>query len=157
VSRTDLVGSAIMVLAVFATATLGGLSTADSVSTWYPTLAKPSWNPPDWVFGPVWGVLYVLIAFAGILLWRRRQIPGAKLALAFYAVQLLANGLWSYLFFGLRRPEWALGDIAVMLLAIAGTILAGWRLSRTAAGLLVPYLLWVAFATALNAAIVARN
>ena len=117
---------------------------------WYATLEKPSWNPPNWVFGPVWTVLYITIAFAGWWAWRTGQegAPAEKvrIALTFWGCQLLANALWSWLFFGLHRPAWALLEILILWLLILGTVRSFWGLSRGAALLLLPYLGWVSFA-----------
>ena len=117
---------------------------------WYDGLTKPSWNPPSWVFGPVWSTLYLLMGIAAWLVWRR---AGFGLPLVFWGLQLVLNALWSYLFFGLQRPDLALVDIGLLLATIVATILAFRPVSPLAAGLLVPYLLWVAFATALNLAL----
>ena len=118
--------------------------------SWYRDLAKPSWRPPDRLLGPVWLVLYVSIAVSGWLVWRRAGVDGAALALAVYAVQLVLNGLWSALFFGVRRPGWALVEIVCLWLAILATIAAFHPLDPTAAYLLVPYACWVGFAVFLN-------
>lgn len=118
---------------------------------WYAALAKPDWTPPNWLFAPVWTALYVAIATSGWLVWRRTPRVGAPLAL--WAAQLVLNAAWSWLFFGLHRPGLAVADIVVLLAAIAGFIVASRRVSPAAAALFVPYLLWVAFATALNVAI----
>lgn len=134
-------------------AAAGAWFTAGSVATWYPTLAKPPWNPPAWVFGPVWTVLYVSMAVAAWLVWRRagwRRAPGA---LGLFAAQLALNAAWSPLFFGFRSPGAALVDIVLLWLAIAVTVVAFSRIVPLAGALLVPYWLWVSFATALNAAI----
>ncbi len=124
---------------------------------WYAALEKPPWNPPNWVFGPVWTVLYVTIAVAAWLVWRRRgtgeRRARTRFALGLWAVQLALNGLWSWLFFGLQRPGWALVDIVVLVIAIAWTARAFHRLVPAAGWLLIPYLAWVAYATTLNGAI----
>lgn len=120
---------------------------------WYASLAKPGWTPPPWVFGPAWTVLYLLMAVVGWILWRGRAQPEARRALACFAVQLALNFAWTPAFFGLRSPGLALVIIVALLAAIAAAIVASWRASRAAAWLLVPYLAWVGFATALNAAI----
>lgn len=118
---------------------------------WYAALAKPTWTPPGWLFGPVWTVLYVTIAISAWLAWIKQPRFGPALALWF--VQLALNGIWSWLFFGLERPGLAAIDIVVLLAAIVATALAFVRVSRPAALMLVPYVLWVSFATALNLAI----
>lgn len=118
---------------------------------WYAALAKPAWTPPDWVFTPVWTVLYFLIAVSGCLVWEREWRIGLPLGL--WLVQLGLNAAWSWLFFGLERPELAAIDIIVLLTAILATAYAFARVSRPAALLLVPYALWVSYATALNVAI----
>lgn len=118
---------------------------------WYAALAKPAWTPPNWLFGPVWTVLYVLIALSAWLVWRAQPRRGVPLGLWF--AQLGLNTTWSWLFFGLERPGLAAIDIIVLLSVIIATAVAFARVSRPAALLLVPYVLWVAFATALNIAI----
>lgn len=118
---------------------------------WYEALAKPTWTPPSWLFGPVWTVLYVMIGVSGWLLWKGR--PETTMALAFWVAQLLLNALWSWIFFGLRAPGPAFVEILVLLGVIASTIAVAYRSSPAAAWLLVPYLVWVGFASALNGAI----
>jgi len=118
---------------------------------WYEALAKPSWNPPNWVFGPAWTILYALMALAAWKVWI--VVRRIDIALVAYGVQLILNGLWSYLFFGLQRPDLALIDIAAMWVMIVVTLILFWRRDRLAGMLLVPYLLWVTFASSLNAMI----
>lgn len=120
---------------------------------WYASLEKPSWNPPNTVFGPVWTVLYLLMATAAWLVWRARGFGGATTALTVYLVQLAANTAWSWLFFGLQDIGLALADIVVLWVLIALTIALFRKHHRLAALLLVPYLLWVSYATALNFAL----
>ena len=117
---------------------------------WYAGLERPSWNPPNWLFAPVWTVLYALIAVSGWLVVRRAGLARAAPALIPYGVQLVLNGAWSWLFFGLERPGLALADILALLAAIAVTVALFWRIRPLAGALLVPYLLWVGFAAALN-------
>ncbi len=136
----------------FAAAAIGGAITATSVDTWYATLAKPWFNPPAWVFGPVWTVLYAMMAAAAWLVWRRGR-GVARPALALFVVQLALNVGWSGLFFGLRSPGLALIEIVLLWLAIAATAAAFARHDKVAAWLMLPYLGWVTFAAALNAAI----
>lgn len=140
--------------AVIAVATLGGLATATGVDTWYRAIPKPSWTPPDALFGPVWTALYAANAVAAWRVWLAAG-PWARGALTLFGAQLALNLGWSVLFFGLRSPTIALVDIVVLLGLILATIVAFARHDRLAALLLVPYLAWVAFAGALNAAIVA--
>lgn len=117
---------------------------------WYERLAKPSWTPPNWVFGPVWTVLYVMIAVSGWLVWRESGFAGARTAFWIYGVQLVLNGLWSAIFFGMKRPGLAIIDVVALWLSIAATIVAFIPHSTLAAWLLAPYLAWVTLATALN-------
>jgi len=120
---------------------------------WYRRIAKPSWTPPDWLFGPAWTVLYGCITVAGWLIWRDGGGFAAVVPLVLWLVQLLLNAAWSWLFFGLRRPDLALWDSAAMWLAILATAIAAYPINAWAFWLLVPYLAWVGFATALNRAI----
>jgi translocator protein len=137
---------------------LGGLATRSSVGSWYLTLDKPSWNPPSWVFGPVWTTLYVLMGVAAWLVWRSAAPAEAKRRAArLFWAQLALNVLWSFLFFGLRSPALALGEILVLWAAILLTLRAFWRVRPLAGALLVPYLAWVSYATALTAAITWLN
>ncbi len=119
---------------------------------WYLALHKPSWTPPSWIFGPVWSVLYVAIAVAGWLVWRSKAVSVTK-PILLWLLQLILNGLWSWLFFGLHRPGLALVDILGLLATIGFFIASAANISRVAAWLFVPYALWVGFATALNFAI----
>jgi tryptophan-rich sensory protein len=137
----------------FAVSVVGGLVTATSVGTWYAALAKPAFNPPNWAFGPVWTVLYLMIAVAGWRVWRRRTEPGAGLALGAWGLQLALNLLWSLLFFGAHLIGAALAEILVLCAAILVTTALFWRIDVLAGALFVPYALWVGFATALNAAL----
>lgn len=140
-------------LAAFVVAGLGGAATSSSVRTWYPELAKPDWTPPSWVFGPAWTALYIMMSVAGWRIWLRRDEPGARLTLKLYAGQLAANALWSVLFFGLRRPDLALIDIAVLWTLLVVLQVRLCRQDRLAGALWLPYLAWVSFASALNASV----
>jgi translocator protein len=137
----------------FAAAAIGGLSAAGGPGDWYHSLRRPSWNPPDWVFGPVWSVLYLSIGVAGWLVWREDGSARVDGALTLWAVQLVLNAAWTWLFFRLHRPGLAFIDIVALALAIAATIVLFGRVSQLAAVLLVPYLVWVCFAAALNGTI----
>lgn len=134
----------------FAVSGMGAIFTSRSVSEWYPVLQKPSWNPPAWVFGPVWTVLYLMMAIAAWMVWRRRGFREGAAALLIFAFQLALNAAWSPLFFGLRNPLAGLLDIIPLWAAILATIAAFRKISPLAAALLIPYWLWVSFATALN-------
>ncbi len=128
---------------------LGGLFTASSVSSWYPLLNKPSFNPPGWIFGPVWTTLYLLMGVSLFLVWQSKKNK-KTLAFTVFGIQLGLNFLWSILFFGAQRPGYALIDIALLLISIVLTMVLFFRISRTASLLFIPYLLWVSFASVLN-------
>lgn len=133
---------------------LGSLATTPSIPNWYRNLAKPSFTPPSWVFGPAWVTLYVMMGIALFLVWRRgAAAPGVKTALILFFVQLALNSLWSVLFFGLHQPFWAFIEIIILWIFILLTLIAFRRISLPAGLLLLPYLLWVTFASALNFAI----
>jgi tryptophan-rich sensory protein len=141
----------------YAVAAIGGWATASSVDSWYPTLRKPAFTPPDWLFGPVWTTLYAMIAVAGFRLWRRRSAPGAALALAAWGVQLGLNLLWSLIFFGARRIGLAAAEVLLLDLAVAAALALAFRVDRPAGLLLAPYLAWTGFATVLTLAIARLN
>jgi len=120
---------------------------------WYAGLKKPSWNPPNWLFGPVWTALYTIMAIAAWLVWKNGNSPARRLALCFFMAQIFFNALWSPLFFGLHNPAMAFADIVLLWLALSGTVIAFWKVRPIAGWLLVPYLAWVTFAAVLNFAI----
>ena len=142
--------------ASFAVSALGGLATASSIKTWYPTLTKPSFNPPDWLFGPVWTALYLMIAIAGWRVWRRVGFTDRP-AFAAFGAQLALNLMWPVLFFGLQKLGLALAGLVLLWISIAVTLRMFWRHDLIAALLFAPYLAWVTFAGALNAAIWSLN
>lgn len=119
---------------------------------WYMEIQKPPWTPPNWIFAPVWTLLYIGIAVAGWLVWRTRN-PDNSTALVFWAIQLVLNGLWSWLFFGLHRPDFAFANIVALLIIICCFIATAGKISHLAGWLFVPYAVWVSFASALNFAI----
>lgn len=141
-------------LVVVAAATIGNLATMPAIPTWYAGLVKPSFNPPNWLFGPVWGLLYAMMAVA---FWRVLRKPpaveGRSAAIAAFLVQMALNALWSVAFFGAKSPSLGLLVIAALWLAIAATIALFRRVDRAAATLLLPYIAWVSFAALLNGAI----
>ncbi|MBL8658681.1 MAG: tryptophan-rich sensory protein [Rhodospirillales bacterium] len=155
--RGDIFGLLAFLTVCFAVAGVGGAVTAGSVDTWYRTLDKASFTPPDWVFGPAWSILYAAMAVAAWRIWRRTGLARGRTALTLFAIQLLLNGLWSILFFGAHRPGAALADIVLLWFAILATTLAFWRIDRVAGVLFLPYLLWVGYAAVLNLAIWLRN
>ena len=149
----DLLALAGFVALCAAVSFIGGTVTATSVGSWYQALEKPAFNPPDWLFPVVWTALYIMIAVAGWRVWRRAPLDVNWRALAVFAVQLALNLAWSFLFFGLQRIGLALAEIVVLFLAIAANAVLFWRIDRWAGALLVPYLVWVGYATVLNAAL----
>jgi benzodiazapine receptor len=128
---------------------LGGLATSSKIPTWYASLYKPSWNPPSWLFAPVWTTLYILMGVSGWLVWRKSLSLHAQ-ALSWFWVQLALNTVWSLVFFGLEQPGLAFAEIVLLWLAIIATVVSFRQRSGTAAVLLVPYLGWVSFAAFLN-------
>lgn len=142
----------------FLAAALGSAFTTGAIDTWYATLNKPFFNPPNWVFGPVWTLLYLLMGISLYLIWITKTDKKTKRqALTFFFIQLGLNALWSILFFGLKSPSAALVGIIVLLIAICLTIRNFLRVSKLAAWLLIPYLAWVSFATILNLSILLLN
>jgi benzodiazapine receptor len=121
---------------------------------WYAEIWKPSWTPPNWAFPVVWPVLYVCIAIAGWLIFSQ---PGTVHARVLWAVQLVLNGIWTWIFFGLRQPMLALADIAALLACIAALMVVSWRRQRAVSWLFLPYFVWVAYASALTGAIAFGN
>jgi len=137
-------------LVCFAASGLGAFSRPDG---WYAALQKPAWNPPNWIFAPVWTTLYALMAVAAWLVWRRGGWAVQRGPLALFVGQLLLNAAWSPLFFGRHRPGLALLDLAVLWVVLGLTVVVFGRVRRVSAGLLAPYLAWVTFAGALNFAL----
>jgi benzodiazapine receptor len=131
----------------------GAIFTSGSVGDWYLTLQKPSWTPPSWLFGPVWTILYLMMAIAAWLIWRKWGLDKVGGALGLFAFQLALNAAWSPLFFGLKNPLAGLLDIIPLWVAILVTLLSFWKISPVAGLLMVPYWLWVTFAAGLNFAI----
>jgi benzodiazapine receptor len=141
----------------FAAGAIGSIATATNVDGWYAAIEKPFFNPPNWVFGPVWSILYFWMGVSLYLLWIRPKDERKKAAFTLFGVQLMLNTLWSLVFFGLHAPWAGVGIIVVLLACIIGTIRLFWPLSRPAALLLVPYAAWVSFATVLNVSIAVLN
>lgn len=133
---------------------IAGFFTASSVKTWFTTLNKPSFNPPSYVFAPVWTTLYIMMGIAFYLVWiKASDTTRKRKAMTVYFIQLLLNFCWSFLFFYSERPDLAFIDIVLLWISIVATLVLFYRISRPAGWLLIPYLLWVSFASALNFAI----
>lgn len=131
----------------FAAAAIGG---AFLPGEWYAQLRKPSWNPPSWIFGPVWTILYAMMAVAAWLVWQRGGFGRQRAALSLFVVQWMFNALWSPIFFGMQRPGLAFLDLVLLWIALMATLVVFWRVRPVAGVLLVPYAAWVTFAGALN-------
>lgn len=133
---------------------IGSFFTISSVSTWYITLNKPIFNPPSWIFGPVWTVLYLSMGISLYLIWNKysnkSKSNNSKLALTFFVIQLFLNALWSILFFGLKSPLLAFIEILFLWVAILLTLIYTFKISKLGSYILIPYLLWVSFAAVLN-------
>lgn len=143
-----------LLIAIALPVLVGGISgffTVTGVESWYQTIQKPSWNPPNWVFGPVWTTLYVMMGIALWLVWKEDTSRELKMIAAIlFGVQLILNFLWSFVFFRLEQPGFAFLEILFMWIAILATIFAFAQVNKTAAWLLVPYISWVSFAAILN-------
>jgi benzodiazapine receptor len=151
VSRTrDVFGLTAFVILCFGVSTLGGRAAVTALAEWYPALRKPAWTPPGWVFGPVWTLLYPMMAVAGWLAWREGR---SRIAPLLFLLQLALNAAWPWLFFGQHRLDLAFYDIALLCLAILATVVAFWRVSPGASLMLLPYLAWVSFSCVLTRAI----
>lgn len=137
---------------------IGSIFTTHSVTTWYATIEKPFFNPPNWVFAPVWTTLFVLMGVSLYLVWKKGlKTKRVKTALIIFSIQLVLNILWSIIFFGLKSPFYAFLEITMLWTAILLTIFKFYKVSKTAAYLLIPYILWVSFAAVLNFSIVVMN
>jgi translocator protein len=153
---SQLIGLVGWLAITFVAAGVGAVASADAPG-FYAQLSRPSWAPPASVFGPVWTTLYLMMGISAWLIWRERGRQGVDGALSLYLIQLAANALWSWLFFGWRQGAFALVDILLLLLLIGITAASFWRINRLASMLLWPYLAWVAFASVLTGAVWQRN
>ena len=151
------VGALLVCIAVTTAAAAGAAYASRTSAEFYALLDKPIWAPPAWLFGPVWSVLYLLMAVAAWRVWRARGFEPARRALALYTLQLVFNALWTWLFFVWRDGPWATAEVLTLWASIAATMLAFKRIDRLAAGMLVPYLAWVSFASALTISVWQRN
>ena len=153
-ARKQIFCLAILLILCFVVGGVGGMTTAPNIPIWYAGLAKPPWTPPDWIFGPVWSLLYLSMAVAAWLVWRQKD---STPPMVLFGVQLAFNAAWSWLFFGLRSPGAAFADVVLLWTVIVATTVAFWRRSTLAGILFLPYLAWVSFASALNFAIWRMN
>lgn len=154
--RTQAVGLIGWLLVSFAAATVGGIASAGA-GDFYRQLDRPDWAPPAWVFAPVWTVLYALQGVGAWLVWREQHASGRRTALVAFLTQLAVNALWSWLFFAWRQGALAFGEVLLLVVLVGATVALFWRVRPLAGALLLPYLLWVSFATALTYSIWQRN
>jgi tryptophan-rich sensory protein len=154
----EIISLIVAIITCQAAGIVGSIFTASKIPTWYKGLIKPALNPPSWVFGPVWTTLYLLMGIALYIIWKKGlSTEGVKFALTIFAVQLILNALWSIVFFNMENLGLALINIVLMWISILWTIVLFYRLSPTAGLLLIPYILWVSFASYLNYAIWTLN
>ncbi|QDV22572.1 TspO/MBR family protein [Aureliella helgolandensis] len=149
-SMYTVLGLAVCIAICLGAAGLGAIATTPEIDDWYKTLAKPSWNPPAYLFGPVWTTLFVMMAIAAWLVWKPAGLQAAKRPLCLFTLQLVLNVAWSWVFFHFHQPGWAFVEIVILWIAIFATTVAFFRRSKLAGGLLLPYLAWVTFASVLN-------
>jgi len=147
------VGLGVLLAICFGAAGLGSLLTKPSIGGWCAALRKSTWTPPSWLFGPVWSALYLGMAIAAWLVWRRNGVSAMKTALTLFVLQLVLNVGWSAIFFSLHTPGFAFAEIVLLWVLILATAASFWPVSRAAGWLMVPYLSWVGFAAVLNCAI----
>jgi benzodiazapine receptor len=148
---SDILKLAICIFICLVAGGIGAAFTTSSNRTWYVGLVKPPFTPPNWLFGPAWTVLYILMGVAAYLIWKQGlSTTGVKLALLIFLIQLILNILWSVVFFGIHTPAGGIAVIATLWIAIFITLLRFWGVSTSAGALLIPYLAWVTFASALN-------
>lgn len=158
IKTIEIIKLAICIGVCLAAGFIGSIFTSASIPTWYTTLEKPSFNPPNWLFAPVWTILFILMGVSAFLVWRvGLSKPNVKVALVIFIIQLIFNAFWSVAFFGLRSPIAGLIVIVILWVAILLTILSSIKVSITAGILLIPYILWVSFASILNVSIYILN
>lgn len=153
----DILSLVVWIGVVFLASVIGSLATSSGLQEWYGTLEKPSFQPPNWIFGPVWSCLYLMMAISAWIIWRKRNQPSNRSAanffVAVFGIQLVLNVLWSVIFFGYQSPSWAFFEICILWCAIATTVFLAYRQSVWSGHLLVPYLGWASFALVLNLSI----
>lgn len=148
-NKEKIISLAVFLIISFSVAAFGSMFTWASLSDWYITLKKPSFNPPGWVFGPVWTFLYITIAISGWIIWNKKE-TNVKSIIIIFSIQILLNGLWSPIFFGMKKPELAFYEICFLLISIIAYIILSWPVSKKSSLLFIPYFIWVSFATVLN-------
>jgi benzodiazapine receptor len=154
IKAADIVKLVVSIVACQCAGLVGSVFTVSAIPTWYATLQKPPFTPPNWLFGPAWITLYLLMGIAAFIVWRRGlDKEGITKALVTFLVQLVLNALWSVIFFGFRSPFWGVVVIVALWIAILFTILKFFKISTAAGALLLPYILWVSFAAILNISI----
>jgi benzodiazapine receptor len=153
---TKMISIIVLVLCIllcYSAAGIGSMFTISAIPGWYRTLNKPTFNPPNWIFGPVWSVLYLMMAVALWLVWQKIGWNWKHPAYYIFLIQLVLNALWSVIFFSWHRLDWAMLDIILLWSSILATMLTFWTVNPVAGALLIPYLCWVSFASVLNYAI----
>ena len=153
----QLAGLVIFLLACFIAAWLGSLATTPKIDGWYNELQKPSWTPPNNIFGPVWGFLYAFMALAAWMVWRRTSLVKPATPMILFILQLALNIAWSWLFFGMESPGIAMVDIVALWFLILATLIAFWKTTPISGILFIPYIIWVTYAAALNFAVWQMN
>ena len=148
--RARWIGLVFFIAVCLAAGGLGAIATTPEIDGWYKTLAKPAWNPPSYVFGPVWTCLFIMMAVAAWLVWRPDGMKGAPIPLTLFAIQLVLNVAWSWIFFGMHQTGLAFAEIVVLWLMILMTSVTFFKSSKIAGCLMLPYLAWVSFASLLN-------
>jgi len=152
----QIVGLVVWLIVCFVAAAIGGAASIQA-GPFYAQLVRPTWAPPSSIFGPVWTILYALMGIAAWLVWRAADSRAVRLPIILFLVQLMLNALWSWLFFRWHQGALAFADILLLAVSIVATLIAFWRISRLAGALLIPYLLWVIFASGLNYSVWQRN
>jgi benzodiazapine receptor len=148
--RSSWIGLVVFIFICLGAGGLGAIATTPEIKGWYTTLEKPSWNPPDYIFGPVWTTLFVMMAIAAWLVWKPGGVKVVVIPMTLFAFQLVLNVSWSWIFFGMHQPGWAFIEIIVLWMFILATTVSFFRRSRMAGWLMLPYIAWVSFASVLN-------
>jgi translocator protein len=151
--KSDILSLAICIALPLIVGSISGIATSGNINTWHATLNKPVFNPPNYLFGPVWTVLYLLMGISLFMIWRSPSGDLRNYALAIFSIQLVLNFAWSFIFFHFKQTGWAFMEIILIWISVLAMIIIFYRINRTAAFLQIPYILWVSFASVLNGAI----